>query len=254
MQIKTSILLEIAFVATAAVCAGCVSCWMEGKTGTVPICTIRHMSETLQNGGDDFMAERMVETFSGSDEVVAAPFGWYVDSMDEMMASDDMGYQKDAMVVLKMIRHPASVAMADETCKELIREKTTKWVGAGLEHYCADVRNCSAAVLNVLPRDEMDAIVSYAKGNGVSLVQEFEKCKVCDNGKVTKEVDLGACPACGGVAVRAEKYRRIFTEDLCKMCQGNGRRSGRLVAVCEHCQGNWKQCPTVKFPRVETPE
>ena len=154
--------------------------------------------------------------------------------------------------VLKVIRRPDSVSMCSAKNKDTVRKKTFEWVCAGLTHRNAGVCDNALVVLSVLPREEVDAIVANVKGKGVLLCSEIGKCNVCTEGKVETEVDLGVCPACGGVGVRAEKYKRISTEDLCKMCQGNGRRSGMLVAVCEHCQGNWDKCPTMKFHSVET--
>ena len=240
--------------ASIMMCAGCVSLSNEGKTDRVSVGKVRHMSETLQKSLGDRVLESIAEGISGNDNVAAAPFCRYVDSIDEMMASEDMGYQKDAMIVLKVIRRPDSVSMCSAKNKDVVRKKTFEWVCAGLTHRNAEVCGNALAVLSVLPREEVNAIVAYAKGKGVLLCSEIGKCNVCTEGKVETEVDLGVCPACGGVEVRAEKHKRIFTADLCKMCQGNGRRSGRLIAVCEHCQGNWDKCPTVKFHSVETPE
>ena len=239
-------------VASLAMCTGCVSVLTDGKTERVSVGTVRHMSETLQKSLGDRVLEGVAEGLSGDDNVAAAPFCRYIDSIDEMMASEDTGYQKDAMIVLKVIRRPDSVSMCSAKNKDTVRKKTFEWVCAGLTHRNAGVCDNALVVLNVLPREEVDAIVANVKGKGVLLCSEIGKCNVCTEGKVETEVDLGVCPACGGVEVRAEKYKRISTEDLCKMCQGNGRRSGMLVAVCEHCQGNWDKCPTMKFHSVET--
>ena len=241
-------------VASIMMCAGCVSLSTECKTDRVSVGKVRHMSETLQKSLGDRVLESIAEGISGNDKVAAAPFCRYVDSIDEMMASEDMGYQKDAMIVLKVIRRPDSVSMCSAKNKDVVRKKTFEWVCAGLVHRNAEVRNNALAVLEVLPRDEVELIVARAKENGVFTVCESGKCCVCKEGMVETSVDLGICPACGGVEVRAEKYKRIYTEDLCKMCMGNGRKTGKFVAVCEHCRGDWKQCPVVKFPRIETPE
>ena len=239
-------------VASLAMCTGCVSVLTDGKTERVSVGTVRHMSETLQKSLGDRVLEGVAEGLSGDDNVAAVPFCRYIDSIDEMMASEDTGYQKDAMIVLKVIRRPDSVSMCSAKNKDTVRKKTFEWVCAGLTHRNAGVCDNALVVLSVLPREEVDAIVANVKGKGVLLCSEIGKCNVCTEGKVETEVDLGVCPACGGVEVRAEKYKRISTEDLCKMCQGNGRRSGMLVAVCEHCQGNWDKCPTMKFHSVET--
>lgn len=223
--------------------AGCTNGKFFSESSQVSVCTVRHMSETLQKDIDNPLSEDIVEAFSGRGDTVCAPFCDYINSFDEMMESDDKGYQYDVMNVLKIIRRPTAWAMRKVEDEDLMRKKAFAWVLAGLKHYNAGVRDRALAVLEILPRGEVESIVAAARKDGVSLLQDIGTCKVCEKGKVTKVVDLGKCPACNGHVVRAEKYKAIIPEKLCKMCGGNGCRSGKLTFVCEHCQGNWNECP-----------
>ena len=241
MKIKKSILRNIVLASLVMMNAGCVTGWRSDGAEKVSVGTVRRMAETLRKFKDgDEMCVMIVEAYG-----CGASFEQYVDAVDEMMLCDGVGFQEDAMLVLNLIRRPNSDAMARAKDKEIVREKTGRWLMAGLTHSRASVQEYAINILNILPRMEMEAIAQCAKGRGITFSQKNEKCRVCDKGKVTVKVDLGVCPACNGKVVRAERSKAIIVEKLCKMCEGNGNRSGQLTFVCEHCQGDWEQCSTL---------
>ena len=240
--------IKVAAASFAVAAAGCVAGRSGGECADVSVGTVRHMSETLDKNLDDPVCERIVEAFSGGDDDVCAPFAGYIAALDEMMASGDTGYQYNAVNVLKIIRRPTAWAMMSVADKDEMRVKTLEWVRSALGHPRADVRERALAVLGVLPRAEVDAIVAAAEKDGVRFERELGKCAVCEKGKVTVSVDLGPCPACGGKVVRAANSEAAAAEKKCSMCHGVGRRMGILTAVCEHCFGEWDRCPALRFP------